>query len=211
MIVSRRTKAYSSAGAVLLNGEIKPLREPGGDSDGRGGVVDALDDLKTVSKPDPNCRELDPKRQIDSRTAAILASDQRRIFERADRLFAGLTIFEWVVAIMASLWISLRAGSGTESYARVWTEIYQGGVITLLPLALVLAAPGKAVTRHVTAAAQMLMSGLLLHLTGGRIETHLHIFGVLAFLSFYRDWRVLVTSSIVPACWSSKGPCSTPH
>ncbi len=37
----------------------------------------------------------------------------------------------------------------------------------------------------------MLWSGVLIHLTGGRIETHFHVFGSLAFLSFYRDWRVL--------------------
>ncbi|MBA4192899.1 MAG: hypothetical protein C0467_33490, partial [Planctomycetaceae bacterium] len=37
------------------------------------------------------------------------------------------------------------------------------------------------------------------HLTGGRIETHFHIFGSLAFLTFYRDWRVLVTASAVAA------------
>ena len=43
------------------------------------------------------------------------------------------------------------------------------------------------------------MVGLLIHLTGGRIETHFHIFGSLAFLAFYRDWRVLITASAVVA------------
>ncbi len=43
----------------------------------------------------------------------------------------------------------------------------------------------------------MLMGGLLIHLTGGRIETHFHVFGSLAFLAFYRDWRVLVPATIV--------------
>ncbi len=41
------------------------------------------------------------------------------------------------------------------------------------------------------------MSGLLIHLTGGRIETHFHIFGSLAFLSFYRDWKVFIPATIV--------------
>src|SRR5258708_1916366 len=45
----------------------------------------------------------------------------------------------------------------------------------------------------------MLMSSLLIHFTGGRIETHFHVFGSLAFLSFYRDWRVLVPATIVVA------------
>ena len=43
------------------------------------------------------------------------------------------------------------------------------------------------------------MGALLIHLTGGRIETHFHIFGSLAFLAFYRDWRVLVTATLVVA------------
>ena len=45
----------------------------------------------------------------------------------------------------------------------------------------------------------MLMSALLIHLTGGRIETHFHVFGSLAFLAFYRDWRVLVPATVVVA------------
>jgi PAS domain S-box-containing protein len=43
----------------------------------------------------------------------------------------------------------------------------------------------------------MLYSALLIHLTGGRIETHFHMFGSLAFLAFYRDWRILVTATMV--------------
>src|SRR5262249_52316971 len=47
--------------------------------------------------------------------------------------------------------------------------------------------------------ALMLGSALLIHLTGGRIEMHFHVFGSLTFLAFYRDWRVLVTGSVVIA------------
>ena len=43
----------------------------------------------------------------------------------------------------------------------------------------------------------MLTSALLIHLSGGRIETHFHIFGSLAFLACYRDWRVLLTATVV--------------
>ena len=41
------------------------------------------------------------------------------------------------------------------------------------------------------ALAQMMFSSLLIHVSGGRIETHFHVFGSLAFLAFYRDWKVL--------------------
>ena len=43
----------------------------------------------------------------------------------------------------------------------------------------------------------MLMGSLLIHLSGGRIETHFHIFGSLAFLAFYRDASVLGTATMV--------------
>ena len=43
------------------------------------------------------------------------------------------------------------------------------------------------------------MSGLLIHLTGGRLESHFHVFGSLAFLAFYRDIRVLGTATVVTA------------
>ncbi|HTA30068.1 MAG TPA: ATP-binding protein, partial [Candidatus Cybelea sp.] len=52
---------------------------------------------------------------------------------------------------------------------------------------------------HTIAIGQMLTSALLIHLTGGRIETHFHVFGSLAFLAFYRDWRVLITATAVVA------------
>src|SRR5262249_47138837 len=59
--------------------------------------------------------------------------------------------------------------------------------------------PGRASTRHIVATGQVLMSALLIHLSGGRIETHFHVFGSLAFLAFYRDWTVFVPATAVVA------------
>ena len=70
---------------------------------------------------------------------------------------------------------------------------------SLFPALLGLLRPGRPSTRYTIAAAQMLMGALLIHLTGGRIETHFHVFGSLAFLAFYRDWRVLVSATLVVA------------
>jgi diguanylate cyclase (GGDEF)-like protein len=42
----------------------------------------------------------------------------------------------------------------------------------------------------------MLMSGLLIQVTGGSIETHFHVFGSLVFLCLYIDWPVLVTATL---------------
>ena len=45
----------------------------------------------------------------------------------------------------------------------------------------------------------MLWSALLIHLSGGRIETHFHVFGSLGILAGYRDWPVLLTATVVVA------------
>jgi C4-dicarboxylate-specific signal transduction histidine kinase len=81
----------------------------------------------------------------------------------------------------------------------VWAAIFVGGAISAFPVFLAFTRPGRASTRHIIAIAQMLTSALLIHLTGGRIETHFHVFGSLAFLAFYRDWRVLISATIVVA------------
>ena len=69
----------------------------------------------------------------------------------------------------------------------------------LLSIAADLETARAQLTRQSVAIAQMFTSALFIHLTGGRIETHFHVFGSLAFLAFYRDWRVLLTGSVVVA------------
>jgi signal transduction histidine kinase/CheY-like chemotaxis protein len=133
------------------------------------------------------------------RASEIQSEAQRAIYARTDRLFAGLLLFEWFASIAAALWLSPLTWAGRYSHFHIhgWAAIFLGGLITLFPVGLALWFPGEAITRYTIAAAQMLMSGLLIHLTGGRIETHFHIFGSLAFLAFYRDWRVFVPATIV--------------
>ena len=58
---------------------------------------------------------------------------------------------------------------------------------------------GRVLTRLLIAIGQILISLLLIQLTGGRVQTCFHVFGSLAFLAFYRDWRVLVTATSVLA------------
>jgi two-component system, sensor histidine kinase and response regulator len=132
--------------------------------------------------------------EIASRAEAILADDESRIFKSVDRLFATLILFQWTVAVGAALWMS---PSQANVSGRLVTTVLNGGVIALLPLVMVSMAPGKPFTRHLVASGQMLMAALLVSLIDGRIETRFEIFGALAFLSLYRDWRVLVTASIV--------------
>ncbi|HKS36395.1 MAG TPA: response regulator [Verrucomicrobiae bacterium] len=120
---------------------------------------------------------------------------------RTDRLFAGLMLFQWLAGVAAALWISPRTWSGiySQTHLHVWAALFLGGLITVFPVYLALRHAGRVLTRHTVAVSQMLMGALLIHLTGGRIETHFHVFGSLAFLAFYRDWRVLISATVVVA------------
>jgi PAS domain S-box-containing protein len=70
-------------------------------------------------------------------------------------------------------------------------------MVSVLPVILGLKRSGEKSTRYVIAIAQLLMSSLLAYVTAGRIEIHFLIFGSLAFLAFYRDWRVLVPATLI--------------
>jgi len=118
-----------------------------------------------------------------------------------DRLFAGLMALQFFAGIAVAFWISPRAWAGETSnvHPHVWTAIVLGGLINGFPILMALTRNGTVLTRHTIAIGQMLSSALLIHLTGGRIETHFHVFGSLAFLAFYRDWKVLLTATVVIA------------
>jgi signal transduction histidine kinase len=137
----------------------------------------------------------------DARTVELFDEIQQRKCARTDRLFAGLMTIQWLAAVAIALWVSPRTwnGAASEIHPHVWAAVFLGGLVTSVPVFLALRFPGAPSTRFAVACGQMLMSALLIHLTGGRIETHFHVFGSLAFLAFYRDWRVFVPATILIA------------
>ena len=116
-----------------------------------------------------------------------------------DRFFSWLLLGQWIAAILLALVVSPRSwvGATSQTHLHVWAALFLGGAISLFPAWLGWRHSGRPETRHAIAAGQMLMSVLLIHLTGGRIETHFHVFGSLAFLAFYRDVRVLATATVI--------------
>jgi hypothetical protein len=124
-----------------------------------------------------------------------------QILRSTDRLFAALMAGQWVFGMVVAVLLSPYAWEGKQSaiHLHVWIALFLGATLSSLPVALALLRPGWVVTRHVIAAAQMLWSALLIHLTGGRIETHFHVFGSLGILAAYRSWPVLATATVVVA------------
>ena len=136
-----------------------------------------------------------------SRIVELFNEHQLDISKRTDHMFAVLMTLQWIGGVIAASWISPSAWVGvtSQTHVHVWAALFLGGAISSLPIFMAVTKPGHTSTRYTIAIGQMLMGALLIHLTGGRIETHFHVFGSLAFLSFYRDWRVLVPATIVVA------------
>ena len=132
-----------------------------------------------------------------SRSETLLNEHLQTLYKDADRMFAGIMTAQWLLGIVFALWVSPRTWEGMSSqiHIHVYAAIFIGGLITSFPVFLALRRPGWVCTRHAIAVGQMTTSALLIHLTGGRIETHFHVFGSLAILSFYRDWRVMISAT----------------
>ena len=118
-----------------------------------------------------------------------------------DRLFAGLMLLQWICGIVLVLVVSPRTWIGANDYVNfhLWFAILFGGGVCSLPMFLALKRPSELSTRLVIATSQALFCGLLVHLSGGRIETHFYYFCSLVLLAAYRDWRVLIPFTIVVA------------
>jgi methyl-accepting chemotaxis protein len=155
------------------------------------------------SSPSTDAGEAEPKDNAsqEEEVSRRFLSYLRENYEDNDFRFAILMTVQWAAAVVAAYVISPHTWAGTESaiHIHVYAAVFLGGLISAPPAVLAWMRPGTTTTRHLIAVGQLLMSGLLIHLSGGRIETHFHVFASLAFLSLYHDWRVLITGATVTA------------
>lgn len=133
------------------------------------------------------------------RARDVFSKDLAAVVLRTDRMFFWLLLGQWATAIAIALIWSPRTWIAQywSVHQHVLAATVLGGLFAAYPLYCIRRHPGARYTRHIIAIGQMLQSALLVHVTGGRIETHFHVFGSLALLAFYRDWRVLLTAGAV--------------
>jgi len=109
-------------------------------------------------------------------------------------LLEGQKIFR--VVIIAQLVISVVIGLIT---GELLPAIIFGIPIAAVPLVLSLQSPYSALSRHAMAIGVQLLTALHIHQSFGLIEIHFEIFVLLAFLSVFRDWKVIATGTAVVA------------
>ena len=129
----------------------------------------------------------------------LFRNEELRLRIRTDEHFFWMFFVQWVAGIIVCGWVWPLAweGSRMSVHDHLVAAVGLGGLLVGSSMVLIRFLPGYWLTRHVVATAQILFGALLIQLTGGRIETHFHVFGSLAFLAFYRDPRVLITATLV--------------
>jgi signal transduction histidine kinase len=117
---------------------------------------------------------------------------QRR---RIDRVLLGLLLLQWMIA-GGTAWILKFKDSPTLT-THDWVAVALAAIPVWLLAVLVWFRPGTALTRRTMAAGQLLLSGLLLHFSGGRPEVIYHIFCGLGLLAFYLDPPLLILAAAI--------------
>ncbi|MEP3513153.1 MAG: hypothetical protein ABJN38_15425, partial [Lentilitoribacter sp.] len=100
------------------------------------------------------------------------------------------------VVILIQLVISFIIGFVTGD---IITAVVLGIPIAALPLYFSFQQPQSVISRHAVAIGIQLLTALHIHQTFGLIEMHFEIFVTLAFLSYFRDWKVIATATAVVA------------
>lgn len=103
-------------------------------------------------------------------------------------LFAGVLVAQFIATV--------KLGFFEQS---VTTPLITGLLIISFPLFFLFSNPSSVVCRHAVAIGSQLMASLHIQQTMGMTEVHFEVFVLLAFLSVYRDWKVIVTGTLVIA------------
>ncbi len=104
------------------------------------------------------------------------------------RLFAGVLIVQFIA--------SCGIGYVTDT---LMFGLFGSAIIISLPIYLGIMRPNHILSKHAVALGTQLMASLHIQQTLGMTEMHFQVFVMLAFLSVFRDWKVVVTGTLVIA------------
>lgn len=134
-----------------------------------------------------------------SRIDRLLQEWQAQRDQSTHRLMLRVGWVQWIGCVLLALFLTpyTWVGQSSSIHLHVWIALITGGLLVAYPAWCVRRKlPGQRAVMACTVA-QVTFSCLLIHLTGGRVESHFHIFGSMALLSMYDRGRVLVVATIL--------------
>jgi len=132
--------------------------------------------------------------EVERRAAELLHAHRCRIFRRTDGLFAWLLLIQFLAIATGAYWGVPEAtlGGALGPQNRAWAMMMIAFAATGPTLVLVRFRPGHIWTRNCVSLSQIVLSSLLMRVTEADGATYFHVFASLAFLSAYRDPRLLL-------------------
>ena len=108
--------------------------------------------------------------------------------QEGQRIFRIVVVIQWLISLFIA-WLNSE-----------WLAPFLLGLpIAIVPLILSFTSPGSRISRHAFGIGVQLMTALHIHQAYGLIEMHFQIFVLLAILAYFRDWMVIVSSTVVVA------------
>ncbi len=112
------------------------------------------------------------------------SSGLQSVYRQSDKLMLIVVWFLFVFSMVLAGWHD------------TWGALFLVGLpAAAIPTALIYLMPGALVTRLSVGTSFMIMAGLEIHQMRGLVEMHFGIFVLLAFLLYYRDWKVVAIAA----------------
>ncbi len=138
---------------------------------------------------------------ISSRARVYYSNLSTQSCKQIDRMFAYLMLLQFAAGVLIALLVTPSTWQGHQQriHVHVIATVVIGGLAAGMSVYMAWKHSGRALTRNIIGISQVVFSALFIHLSGGRIEAHFHVFGSLAFLSLYRDWKTLILPTVIIA------------
>lgn len=121
----------------------------------------------------------------------LLQLENEKTSATTDKFFSFLMIGEWILGVILAYAVTPKTYLGAQG-SFMWMAILGGGALAGVPFLFHMLKPGASFNRYINVICQSLFSVLFIHLTGGRIESHFHVFASLALFTFYVDNKILM-------------------
>ena len=139
------------------------------------------------------------ERNLDGRARFLFNERLITISNRNNHVLSFVFLAQWALCLIIAIVRSPTTwtGDAVAIHPHLYLAFFLGGALSLYPVYLIRTSRNVSLNCYVIAFSQMMTSALIIHLTGGRIESHFHIFGSLAFLAAYRDWKLLLFATLL--------------